>query len=212
MIVSDQFTIGGRDHRQPGSGARAGQDEHTERHAGAYALLARYGTVAAPGVAQRGRCGSTIRVSGRRGATHLRRSRRPHRRRGRQWGVRATEPDQRGRHVRARHPPPVRPPGRNAVFVLLPSAGADGSSTCGQADVARAAMCSPGAHGFIVLASTAKDDTISEIVTRPAPAMWSRRRRTRSTRSSPSGAWPSRMADRCAGGRRPHRHRPLDPP
>jgi acyl-CoA hydrolase len=47
--------------------------------------------------------------------------------------------------------------------------GAYYSSSGGQADFARGAMYSKGGQGFVVLASTAKDDTISKIVTRLAP-------------------------------------------
>ena len=47
--------------------------------------------------------------------------------------------------------------------------GAYYSSSGGQADFARGAMYSKGGQGFVVLASTAKDDTISKIVTQLAP-------------------------------------------
>ena len=43
------------------------------------------------------------------------------------------------------------------------------SSSGGQADFARGAMYSAGGQGFVVLASTAKDDNISKIVSRLAP-------------------------------------------
>ena len=43
------------------------------------------------------------------------------------------------------------------------------SSSGGQADFARGAMYSAGGQGFVVLASTAKDDSISKIVSRLAP-------------------------------------------
>ena len=47
--------------------------------------------------------------------------------------------------------------------------GAYYSSSGGQADFARGAMYSKGGQGFVVLASTAKDDTISKIVPQLAP-------------------------------------------
>ena len=47
--------------------------------------------------------------------------------------------------------------------------GAYYSSSGGQADFARGAMYSSGGQGFVVLASTAKDDSISKIVSRLAP-------------------------------------------
>ena len=47
--------------------------------------------------------------------------------------------------------------------------GAYYSSSGGQADFARGAMYSAGGQGFVVLASTAKDDNISKIVSRLAP-------------------------------------------
>ena len=46
-------------------------------------------------------------------------------------------------------------------------AGADCSSSGGQADLARGAMYSTGGQGFVVLASTAKNDSISK--SGPAP-------------------------------------------
>ena len=48
-------------------------------------------------------------------------------------------------------------------------AGAYYSSSGGQADFARGAMYSTGGQGFVVLASSAKDDSISKIVSRLAP-------------------------------------------
>ena len=45
--------------------------------------------------------------------------------------------------------------------------GAYYSSSGGQADFARGAMYSAGGQGFVVLASTAKGDSISKIVSRP---------------------------------------------
>jgi acyl-CoA hydrolase len=48
-------------------------------------------------------------------------------------------------------------------------AGAYYSSSGGQADFARGAMYSTGGQGFVVLASTAKNDSISKIVSRLAP-------------------------------------------
>ena len=48
-------------------------------------------------------------------------------------------------------------------------AGAYYSSSGGQADFARGAMYSTGGQGFVVLASTAKDDSISKIVSRLTP-------------------------------------------
>ena len=83
------------------------------------------------------------------------------------------------------------------------SAGTYYSSSGGQADFARGAMYSPGGQGFVVLHSTADGRHVSKIVPQLAPpATSSRRSRTRSTRSSPSGASPSCGAARSESGPR----------
>ena len=62
-----------------------------------------------------------------------------------------------------------RSPSISSVSAPARPSAATTTSSGGQADFARGAMYSAGGQGFVVLASTAKDDIISKIVSRLAP-------------------------------------------